>query len=59
MLGLGFAATRDVVSFLHRSSDPQNPLAGAIQHTLLHGTSQSGRWTRNFLNLGFNEDETG
>jgi len=59
VLGLGFAATRDVVAFLHRSSDPQNPLTGAIQHTLLHGTSQSGRWSRNFLNLGFNADETG
>jgi len=59
VLGLGFAATRDLISFLHRSSDPQNPLAGAISNTLLHGTSQSGRWTRNFLNLGFNEDETG
>jgi hypothetical protein len=59
VLGLGFAATRDVAAFLRRSSDPQNPLAGAIRHTLLHGTSQSGRWSRNFLNLGFNEDETG
>jgi hypothetical protein len=59
VLGLGFAATRDVVAFLHRSSDPGNPLAGAIRHTLLHGTSQSGRWARNYLNLGFNQDETG
>ena len=59
VLGLGFAATRDLVAFLRRSSDPQNPLAGAVQHTLLHGTSQSGRWARNFLNLGFNADEAG
>ena len=59
VLGLGFAATRDVVAYLRRSSDPQNPVAGAIRHTLLHGTSQSGRWSRNFLNLGFNEDEAG
>ncbi len=59
VLGLGFAATRDVVAFLHRSPDPQNPLAGAVRHTLLHGTSQSGRWSRNFLNLGFNADEAG
>ena len=59
VLGLGFAATRDVVAFLHRSSDPQNPLAGSVRHTLLHGTSQSGRWSRNFLNLGFNADEAG
>ena len=59
VLALGFAATRDVVAFLHRSPDPQNPLAGAVRHTLLHGTSQSGRWSRNFLNLGFNADEAG
>lgn len=52
-------APRDVVAFLRRSPDPQNPLAGAVRHTLLHGTSQSGRWSRNFLNLGFNEDEEG
>lgn len=59
VLGLGFAATRDLIAFLRRSSDPQNPLAGVISHTLMHGTSQDGRWVRNFLNLGFNEDETG
>lgn len=59
VLGLGFAATRDLVAFLHRSSDTRNPVAGAIRHTLLHGTSQSGRWARNYLNLGFNADETG
>ncbi len=56
VLGLGFAATRDFVAFLG-SSDPMNPLTGAIKATQLLGISQSGRWARNFLNLGFNESE--
>jgi hypothetical protein len=59
VLGLGFASTRDFVSFLHHSSSTQNPLYGAIRHTLVHGTSQSGRYVRTFLDLGFNQDESG
>jgi hypothetical protein len=59
VLGLGFAATRDFISFLHHSSSPQNPLYGTIQHTLMHGTSQSGRYVRTFLDLGFNQDKHG
>jgi hypothetical protein len=59
VLGLGFAATRDFVAFLHHSSSAQNPLYGAIQHTLMHGTSQSGRYVRTFLDLGFNQDKQG
>lgn len=59
VLGLGFASTRDLVSFLRHTSDPQNPVAGTIQHTLLHATSQSGRYARGFLQLGFNRDEEG
>ena len=57
VLGLGFAATRDFVSYLHHSTDSANPMAGAVQHTLMHGTSQSGRFVRGFLQLGFNQDE--
>jgi hypothetical protein len=59
VLGLGFASTRDFVSFLHHSDNALNPLSGAIRHTLVHGTSQSGRYVRTFLDLGFNEDEHG
>lgn len=59
VLGLGFASTRDVVSYLHHSSNGMNPVAGSIQHTLMHGTSQSGRYVRTFLDLGFNQDEDG
>jgi hypothetical protein len=59
VLGLGFASTRDFVSFLRHSGSPQNPLYGTIQHALAHGTSQSGRYVRTLIDLGFNEDEQG
>jgi hypothetical protein len=58
ILGLGFAATRDLVAFLrHETADENgivNPLAGRIRATIAHGTSQSGRFLRSFLDLGFN-----
>jgi hypothetical protein len=63
VLGLGFAATRDLVAFLrHAEADDDgnpNPVAGEVQTTLVHGTSQSGRYVRSFIDLGFNEDEDG
>ena len=59
VLGLGFAATRDLVSYLRNVGDEANPLAGSINATVLHGTSQSGRWAREYLQLGFNADENG
>jgi hypothetical protein len=60
--GLGFAATRDFISFLRsgnheRQADLVNPLDDAIQNALIFGSSQSGRWIRTFIQLGFNEDE--
>ncbi len=56
--GIGLAAIRDFVSFLrYGGSQATNPLEGAIDHALMHGTSQSGRMARTFLDLGFNEDE--
>jgi len=57
VLGLGFASTRDFVAYLHHSSSSGNPLAGAIQHTIMYGASQSGRYVRTFVDLGYNEDE--
>jgi hypothetical protein len=60
VLGLGFAATRDAVSFLRRNATPANPLAGNfVQHAIGFGVSQSGRYLRDFLYLGFNEDLSG
>jgi hypothetical protein len=58
--GIGFAATRDLVAFL-RYDATANPLATAgrpgITRALAHGTSQSGRYLRDFVYRGFNEDE--
>ncbi len=67
VMGLAFASTRDVVSFLRREkSDPAgnpNPLAPngrpAIRYAYAFGRSQSGRFLRDFLYQGFNEDEKG
>ena len=57
VLGLGFAATRDVVAYL-RGHAADNP-AGGVQRALALGISQSGRFLRDFVHLGFNQDETG
>ena len=57
--GIGFAATRDLVSFLRHETGETNPLAGGIKRALGHGTSQSGRYLRDFTYRGFNEDEAG
>src|SRR5205085_1550844 len=60
VLGLGLAATRDVVSFLRRNTTAANPLAGGYaQRAIGFGVSQSGRFLRDFLYLGFNEDLAG
>jgi hypothetical protein len=61
VMGIGLAAIRDVGDFLRNAQrDTQNnlnPLAGSIKYTLLNGLSQSGRFLRTFLQLGFNESE--
>jgi alpha/beta hydrolase family protein len=63
VLGLGFAATRDLIAFLrharHDDAGTPNPLAGSIRTALAHGTSQAGRFLRTFVLLGFNRDERG
>jgi hypothetical protein len=63
VLGLGFAATRDVVSFLRRDTTQANPLAegltGFANRAIGFGVSQSGRYLRDFLYLGFNQDIAG
>lgn len=62
VLGIGFAATRDLVAYL-RSGRPDdtgtpNP-AGPVRWTVASGTSQSGNFLKSFINLGFNADERG
>jgi hypothetical protein len=63
VLGLGFAATRDVTAFLRREGGAANPLAAggrsSIHRAIGFGVSQSGRFLRDFLWLGFNEDMRG
>jgi hypothetical protein len=62
--GIGFASTRDLISFLrHAKADDAgtpNPLAGdgAITRVIGHGNSQTGRYLRDFIYSGFNEDES-
>jgi Alpha/beta hydrolase domain len=59
--GCGFGTVRDLVSFLRYEGSDQNPLArdGKTQISRAHafGVSQSGRFLRHFLYLGFNADE--
>ncbi|MEO7191513.1 MAG: hypothetical protein ABI051_10705 [Vicinamibacterales bacterium] len=57
------AAMRDVVAFFRYAerdgSGTPNPLFGRVPHVIAMGNSQSGRFAKAFLNLGFNRDEQG
>ncbi|MDJ1501423.1 alpha/beta hydrolase domain-containing protein [Xanthocytophaga agilis] len=65
IMGLGFAAIRDIVSFLRYQTQDQsgnsNPLITGtsipIRATILQGVSQCSNFARTFLHLGFNQDE--
>ena len=62
IVGLGFAAMRDVVSFLKHAPAPfdgrrGNPCADAIDYAYAMGRSQSGRFLRQYIHVGINEDE--
>ena len=59
VLGIGFAATRDLNSFLHYTTGDENPLARQIKWVISRGDSQSGNFIRSFIHLGFNQDEAG
>ena len=67
VMGIGFAAVRDFVSFLRHDTSEANPLAApgeapdrsAVRWTIMFGTSQSGRFVRDFIYQGFNEDTAG
>ncbi|GAB4002710.1 alpha/beta hydrolase domain-containing protein [Spirosoma daeguense] len=69
VLGLGFAAIRDVASFLRNSrtdeANNQNPLVSTgsqtipVRAAIMQGVSQCSNFTRTFLQLGFNQDESG
>jgi len=51
--GLGYAAIRDAVAWLKHAPDSPAP----VQRVYAFGTSQCGRFLRDFLYLGFNTDE--
>ncbi|HEU0096596.1 MAG TPA: alpha/beta hydrolase domain-containing protein, partial [Rhizomicrobium sp.] len=59
VLGIGFAATRDLISFLRYDASAANPLAGRMRWAIGRGVSQSGNFLRAFTNLNFNTAENG
>lgn len=63
VLGMGLAAFRDVSAFLRRDGSAANPMAAngrsTVSASVSLGVSQSGRFLRDFLYLGFNEDTAG
>jgi hypothetical protein len=65
-MGLGFAATRDVISFLRYEAADEfgtpNPLAPAgslPEFALSLGVAQGGRYLRDMVYQGFNQDTAG
>jgi Alpha/beta hydrolase domain len=67
VMGLGYAVTRDIGSFLryetHDDAGNPNPLAASptqvgVTRSYSFGSSSTGMYQREFLYLGFNEDET-
>lgn len=63
VMGLGLAATRDIISFFRYGQKDDagtaNPVSGAIKNVIGQGVSQSGNTAKTFIALGFNEDEAG
>ncbi|MFL5269792.1 MAG: alpha/beta hydrolase domain-containing protein, partial [Stellaceae bacterium] len=66
VMGLGYAVTRDIGSFLRYEAQDDvgnpNPLAASpndvgIRRSYSFGSSSTGMYQREFLYLGFNEDE--
>ena len=63
ILGAGTAAFRDVQSFFRYEakddSGTANPLYPHVRKAIIRGVSQSGNFTRHYLFLGMNQDESG
>ena len=63
VLGIGYAATRDLNSFLRYADQDEtgapNPAGKRIKYAISRGSSQSGNFLRSMLHLGFNQDESG
>jgi hypothetical protein len=60
VLGIGMAAARDLVAFLrYETADANggaNPARAKMTRALAFGSSQSGRFLRDFVRDGFNQD---
>ncbi|MGI9595562.1 MAG: alpha/beta hydrolase domain-containing protein [Acidimicrobiales bacterium] len=56
--GAGLLAVRDFGAFLRSGADP-NPCAGELDHLIVAGQSQCGRFLRTFLDVGLNRTEGG
>ena len=61
VLGIGLAATRDIVSFFRYAAKADdglaNPAGDLVRYAIGFGTSQSGNFLKTFIHLGFNQDE--
>src|SRR5262249_22663014 len=57
LLGIGFAATRDLVAFLRYADKDAagnpNPAAGMVRWAIGRGSSQSGKFLRGVIPVGF------
>ena len=60
LVGASFLAVRDTAAFLRWGTAAEgNPCAGGLERAVLFGVSQSGRFLREMLYLGLDEDEQG
>lgn len=69
VLGLGFAAIRDMASFFRHQTTaeaggrnpvvPEGSQTNPIRAAIMQGVSQCSNFCRTFLQLGFNQDENG
>jgi Alpha/beta hydrolase domain len=61
VIGLGFAAIRDIATFLRNAETDDkgtpNPVAGEVKYIYTFCSSQPCRTTHDFVRLGFNEPE--
>ena len=62
VLGIGYAAARDAISFFHHAAADStgfaNPVAGLTTKVVSIGSSQSASFIRGSIFYGFNQDET-
>ena len=63
LLGVGFAAWRDVGHFFKTAAADDagtaNPVAHQARYSIARGVSQSGNYLRGWLHMGFNQSENG